>query len=335
MKVTTQLYGQFLINSTYNYTGTYFSDIVAGLEHDSVWRHLNGSKLPSRAIWERVKQDIVYSKHGYLLFDDSVHDKSWSKNIALARWQYSGTTHETVMGIGVVNCVYYNPDIDRYWVIDSRIYQPNQDGKKKYDHLKDMLLNAISRGVLFRTVLMDTWYAITHIMHWINAIGYKFVCPIRNNRQVLDLWSDATNPKYRSVKDLPWDHMNIQQGVEAKLKACSLKLKLFRITAHSNRTDYIITNDEAIGTTEDATKACKFRWKIEQYHREVKQVTGIGKCQCRNAKAQRKHIITSIIAWIVMNAHALAKNRTIYAIKNEPLKIFQEKLWRNPYTAFN
>ncbi|TDG95555.1 hypothetical protein CCPUN_02910 [Cardinium endosymbiont of Culicoides punctatus] len=67
MKVTTQIYGQFLINSPDNYTGTYFSEIAAGLEHDSVWRHLNGSKLPSRAIWERIKQDIVYSKHGYLL----------------------------------------------------------------------------------------------------------------------------------------------------------------------------------------------------------------------------------------------------------------------------
>ena len=40
------------------------------------------------------------------------------------------------MGIGVVNCVYYNPEIDRYWVIDFRIYQPDQDGKKKYEHLQ-------------------------------------------------------------------------------------------------------------------------------------------------------------------------------------------------------
>ena len=49
-------------------------------------------------------------------------DKSGSKKIELARWQYSGTTHDTVMGIGVVNCLYYNPELDRYWVIDVRIY---------------------------------------------------------------------------------------------------------------------------------------------------------------------------------------------------------------------
>ncbi len=48
------------------------------------------------------------------------------------------------------------------------------------------------------------------------------------------------------------------------------------------------------------TKVCKFRWKIEQYHREVKQATGIGKCQAGNHRAQVKHIVTSVLAWIVL-----------------------------------
>ena len=90
------------------------------------------------------------------------------------------------MDIGVVNCAYYNPELDRYWVIDFRIYQPDQDGKKKYEHLQDMMLKAIERNVMFKTVLMDTWYAITVLMQWINSLGYKFVCPVRSNRLILD-----------------------------------------------------------------------------------------------------------------------------------------------------
>ena len=108
MRVTTQHYGQFLINGVKNYTATYFPQIVAGLEHDNVSRYLSGAKLKSKTIWERVKDDIVYSEKGYLLFDDSVHEKSSSKKIELARWQYSGTLHDTVMGIGIVNGLYYN-----------------------------------------------------------------------------------------------------------------------------------------------------------------------------------------------------------------------------------
>ena len=42
-------------------------------------------KLPSKVICERVSKDIIYSSSGYLLFDDSVLDKSGSKKIKLAR----------------------------------------------------------------------------------------------------------------------------------------------------------------------------------------------------------------------------------------------------------
>ena len=34
MRVTTQTYGQFLVNGVDNFTGTYFADIVEGLKHD-------------------------------------------------------------------------------------------------------------------------------------------------------------------------------------------------------------------------------------------------------------------------------------------------------------
>ncbi len=36
MKITTQNYGQFLINGVKNFTAIYFSEIIEGLEHDGV-----------------------------------------------------------------------------------------------------------------------------------------------------------------------------------------------------------------------------------------------------------------------------------------------------------
>ena len=35
---------------------------------------------------------------------------------------------------------------------------------------------------------------------------------------------------------------------------------------------------------------CGMRWKIEQFHRELKQTTGIEKNQCRKARIQCNHI---------------------------------------------
>ena len=52
----------------------------------------------SKVICERVSEEIIYSRNRYWLSDDSVLDKSGSKKIKLARWQYFGTKYNTVMG---------------------------------------------------------------------------------------------------------------------------------------------------------------------------------------------------------------------------------------------
>lgn len=76
------------------------------------------------------------------------------------RRQYSGNAHGVIKGIGVVTCVYVNPKIDQFWIIDYRIYDPAGDGKTKLEHMQDMLLNSIYQKSLdFWAVLMDSWYA--------------------------------------------------------------------------------------------------------------------------------------------------------------------------------
>ena len=70
-----------------------------------------------------------------------------------------------IRGIGVVNCVYVNPETGQFWVVDYRIYAPDQDGKSKLDHVREMLLDAIHRKQMqFRGVLMDSWYAERTLM---------------------------------------------------------------------------------------------------------------------------------------------------------------------------
>ena len=103
-----------------------------------------------------MSKDMFFLEDQYVIFDDTVLEKRNTKKIEIARNQYSGAKGKVTTGIGVVSLVYYNPEIDRYWVIDYRIYQPDQDGKSKIDHLLDMLNNAIySKNITFSTVLFD------------------------------------------------------------------------------------------------------------------------------------------------------------------------------------
>jgi hypothetical protein len=116
----------------------------------------------------------------FIKSSDTVLDKSHSRHIESVRWQYSGNAHGIIRGIGLVNCIYVNPETEQFWVIDFRIFDPEKDGKGKADHVKDMLNNIVFHKKLpFKTVLMDTWYATSMLMLLINDHNKIFYCPMR------------------------------------------------------------------------------------------------------------------------------------------------------------
>lgn len=134
-------------------------------------------------VWEQAQADIVQSSDGFIIFDDTVIDKNYSKNIESVRWQYSGNAHGIIRGIGLVNCVYVNPESDQFWLIDYRLFDPDRDGKSKMQHVKDMLNNLFHhKNLRFSTVLMDSWYANKQLMLHIHRLGKIFYCPIAKNR---------------------------------------------------------------------------------------------------------------------------------------------------------
>src|SRR6266849_5536676 len=142
-KVTRLDYCQFLLVSQKNYTLTYFADHGPGFSHDAVKRYLEEDKLTPRMVWENVRGQVVRTTGGYVVFDDTVLDHNSAFNMELARSQYSGNAHGVIKGIGVVTCVYVNPELDLFWLIDYRIYDPEGDGKTKLDHVREMLTNIV------------------------------------------------------------------------------------------------------------------------------------------------------------------------------------------------
>lgn len=101
-----------------NYTGTYLADYLDGLTHDHVRYFLKTRCFTSRQLWQQMRPQAVLSGRGYILFNDSVFDKHHRRCIALVRRQYSGNAHGAIASIGLVTCVYVNPETDRFWLVD-------------------------------------------------------------------------------------------------------------------------------------------------------------------------------------------------------------------------
>ena len=155
--VTKRQYIEYLISTPSNYTCSNLADHLEGVSHDAVSDFLQRDKLSARQLWELASQLIKDSATSFLIVDDSVQDKRYSKNIELVKRQYSGNEHGLVRGIGIVNLVH--SDGTDFYPIDYRIYAPESDGKTKNDHFGEMLLRAkTERGVQANTILFDSWY---------------------------------------------------------------------------------------------------------------------------------------------------------------------------------
>jgi hypothetical protein len=329
-KVTRLDYCQFLLVSQTNYTLTYFAEHSPGFSHDAVKRYLEEEKLTARMVWEQVRGQVVRREGGYLAFDDTVLDHNSAFKIDLVRRQYSGNAHGVIKGIGVVTCVYINPEVDQFWVIDYRIYDPEHDGKTKLDHVREMLDNALSvKQLPFRGVLMDTWYAERKLMLHIERLNKVYYCPLKANRQVDD---SAGERGYQRVDSLVWSEGEVQQGKVVHIKAFPKghQVKLFRLVLSTKRTDYIASNDFAQDATQDTQQVCALRWKIEQFHRETKQTTGIEGCQCRLARIQRNHIACAMLVWVRLKQIAQETTRTIYQLKQGLLDDYMRSQLRSP-----
>ena len=333
MKVTAQLYGQFLLSSQVNYTGTYLADHVAGLTHDNVTYFLKTERFSPRQVWKKVRALIELSPQGYIVFDDTVLNKEHSHRIELVRRQYSGNAKGIIKGIGVVNCVYVNPETREFWLIDFRVFQPDQDGKTKIDHVLEMLAQLAPRGVSYRTVLMDSWYAVSAIFKWLMEAGKIFYCPIKTNRKVDDSGGQAP---FQPVSYLSWSAQEVAEGKGIRLYGmpAGTSFKLFRFLVSTHQTDYLITNEITQQDTNAAAQESDIRWLVEQFHREIKQVTGIESCQCRKSRSQRNHLALAALTWVRLKSLAYQAKTTVYQLKQRLLDAYMTRELTEPTLVF-
>ena len=333
MNTTRELYCQYLLSSQINYTCTNLADHFADLSHDDVHRYLKEEQLTPRLLWEKVSPLFTSRLEGYLIFDDVVLEKIHSTKIEGVRRQYSGNQHGIVKGIGLVNCVYFDPVADQFWIVDYRVFDPDRDGKTKLDHVRDMLLSALHRGLLFGYGLMDSWYATAELMKLLISKHKIFYCPLKANRKVDD--SDGKQP-YQSVSKLRWSSIELASGKVVKLHKFPLevKVKLFRVVVSTDRTDWLITNDLTQDSTLAAQQESSQRWKIEQLHREEKQLTGIAKCQCRLNRSQRNHIAAASLVWVRLKELAYQFQTTVYQLKQGLLSDYLRTQLARPTIKF-
>ena len=328
-------YCQFLLAGFQNFTQTHFADHTQKWSHDQLNRLLNTERIPARELWRSVRNDIEFDEDGYVLFEDTVLPKPYAKQMGSVRRQWSGSEKRVIQGIGLVTCVYVNPKTHEYWIIDYRIYDPDRDAKTKLHHLQEMLHNAyFVKNLPFQGVLVDSWYASLAVLKKIESLSKVYYAPLKRNRLVND--SDGGDP-HKRIEDLTWTEAELQQGKRVHMRKFPRghQVKLFRIASASGRTEYIVTNDLSQSDAKATQQECRVRWKIAHLHRELKQTTGISKCQSRQHRGQRNPIACCLWVWVSLTRAARATGQTIYRLKESLYDDYIRQEIENPSIVVN
>jgi hypothetical protein len=326
--ITKKQYVEYLISTPKNCTCTYLAEHLEDVSHDVVNDFLRQKRLMPRDLWKLVKERIGDSKAAFLLVDDSVHDKRYSRFIELVRLQYSGNEHRVVKGIGVVSLVHSAGKDEDFYPIDYRVYAPDIDGKTKNDHFQDMFVNAVDQKQLqARTILFDGWYASAENLKLIHRRTRIFFTTLKSNRLV----SLSKEQGYRHLEELPWTPETSISGVIVKLKEVPFSVRLFKLVAPNGDIDWVITNDLAETVTADVAEASSdVRWQVEELPRGLKQLTGSEKCQCRAARAQRNHFACCYHAWVSLKVKATEFGQTMYELRDSLFSHYLRAELRNP-----
>lgn len=301
-KCSLDLYSSFLIGNRNRYSGVELSKVVDNMAHDAVSRWLSDFTFKPQELWNQAK-DLINPKSDYLVIDDTTLDKRYSRENELARKQYSGDEHGIINGINLVNLLWTN--LERCVPVDYRIYQKDIDGKTKNDLFIELIKKALKRGFSPLYILFDSWYSSLENLKFIRSQGLKFICNLKSNRII------SCNRIPISISDLTLANKQVRK---VWLKGFG-HILVCKVVATNGDIAYLATNDLALTNYDNFTNHFQQRWNIEEFHRGIKQTTGIEKCYSIKALSQKTHIFTAFVAFVRLETVRVSESISWYEQK--------------------
>lgn len=262
-----------------------------GPAHDAYTRLLYRIQSDGEALWCEV-QNCVTRTSGMLVIDDSTLDKPYARAMELVTRHWSGKHHAVVMGINLISLLW--TDGEAHWPCDFRIYDKPQDQLTKNDHFRAMLATAAKRGFQPELVAFDSWYSGLENLKQVRRLNWHWLTQLKSNRLV-----DANRAGNRPVSEV----LISMQGSIVHLKGYGF-IKVFKIAVPNGSIEYWATDDLTMTIWQLAPQAEKC-WRIEEYHRGIKQFCGVERAQHRSATAQRNHIGLALRAFLRLESHRL------------------------------
>ena len=326
------IYTDFLIVQTNQASATSCSDLIDNtIKHDRFTRLLSRSNFDSQLLWQQNKAFIRkhQNANGLLSLDNSVLHKPHSKQNEIINYHYDHGVGQVVKGVNLLTALveYDNTTIPIGYEIltkDLICIKKDKTGKDKLGRKSRYTINQLARnlvkqtvlnGILFSYITGDTWFASKENLRCFSNDKLKYVLGISSNRLVAIDRKSFRDGHYINLSDL---ELNDGQSRKVYLKDISstvvIPYKVFKNGDATTGELYLVTNDLSL-LGDHIYNIYQRRWKIEEYHRSIKQNTSACKSPTKIKKTQLNHLCLSLLAYSNLEQLKVASDNNHYAIK--------------------
>jgi len=208
----------------------------------------------------------------------------------------------------------------KVWCWAVRGYRPKrtcakEQFRRKVDLAAGILKGAVSLGSNVM-VLMDSWYACKRILNRIATQGWRYLAAIKSNRR---LYVDDRSTTVRHLAKGPRDYRTVRLSKRRKVRVARRKAYLpgvgpvaVFITKTKGAVKFLVSNDLGL-KPEEAVRLYAERFRIETFHRDVKQHLGFGELWVRSWRAVQRHWTLCGLAYNALqhwNAAKRSRHRT-------------------------
>ena len=326
-----ELYSDYLICSFSYTTATGLSNLLEGsISHDKITRFLSSEQYSSKDFWLIAKPIVrkIESPDAVLIIDDSIEEKPYTDENDIVCWHYDHCQGRSIKGINFMTALYHSNGLSipvsfqliakTENVVDKSGKQSRKSPKTKNEYYREMLKASKHNNFAFRYVLNDVWFSSAENMNFVkNDIGRDFIMPLKSNRKVALTLADKKRGKYQVISTVDIGPNTVREiyleGVEFPLL---LAKQILTNEDGSNGILYLVTSDKSLDYTQ-ITTIYKKRWKVEEYHKSLKQNAALEKSPTKTKVTQSNHFFACLYAFVKLETLKSASSLNHFALRTK------------------
>jgi SRSO17 transposase len=284
---------------------------------------LTKAKFDKETLEKRYLRKIKFMFNNfdvYLIIDDTLVERN-GKHIEETKSHFDHNENKYLKGHQFFTSLLYTPFMQL--PLFPELYSDNT--LTKIEMARSLVDKLSEAKIKINTILFDSWYSDEELMKKCLSCKTRVIGAIKTNRNIMPKWkrrwiklsyiSEFVRSKRMEKFEIEKTNYEVY-STKARLHHISDMMKLIisyemeeneGILEVKNKAHLISSNPEE--TPENLIITYKLRWKIETFHRDIKQNLGFAKVFFRRREGIVRHAILAIIAYAVLSLFIYRTNQ--------------------------